>query len=278
MTNSARRILEQRLVKPPGNLLNIRTDLLHFALITYALPKQRLEPYIPADRFEIVEFDIGGRPMALMSAVPFWDADFRYARLAPFLTFQFGQTNHRVYVIDKQTGQHVVWFFGTTLGSPIVFGARWLWRIPWHMARYQLDCHYDVQQGRYEQYEYQVQSDWCAADISLEDTGHPVTNAIDGFASLDDWKLILSHPVEGFFYRLDGCLGTYSVWHEEIPLTVGRPQHLYFSLYERLHLLSREEMLHPHSVFICPKVTFEVYLPPRKLSAVSGQPSGRDLS
>jgi len=272
MTNLPRNILEQRLVKPPGNLLDIRTDLRHFALITYALPKRRLEPYIPADRFEIVEFDIAGQPMALLSAVPFWDADFRYTRLAPFLKFQFGQTNHRVYVIDRQTGQHAAWFFGTTLGSPIVYGARWLWRIPWHMARYQVDCRYNEQRGRYEQYEYRVQSDWCAAAISLADTGEPVT-AVEGFATLDDWKLILTHPVEGFFYRLDGRLGTYSVWHEEIPLTVGQPLQLHFSLYERLGLLSPEEMQRPHSIFICPKVTFEVYLPPRKLSAISYQPS-----
>ena len=68
--------------------------------------------------------------------VPFWDYDFRFAHLAPFLTFQFGQTNHRVYITDRRTGEPAVWFFGTTLGSPVVTIPRLLWRLPWHMARY----------------------------------------------------------------------------------------------------------------------------------------------
>ena len=107
MTSSARAILESRLQRSTGNLLNIRTDLQHFALINYALPKSRLEPHIPTDRFDIPEFTINGQPLAMLSAVPFVDADFRYSRLTPWLKFRFGQTNHRVYVIDKRTGQPV---------------------------------------------------------------------------------------------------------------------------------------------------------------------------
>ncbi|MCW1966994.1 MAG: hypothetical protein KIH69_002585, partial [Anaerolineae bacterium] len=58
--------------------------------------------------------------------------------------------------------------------------------------------------------------------------------------------------------------GTYSVWHEKIHFTLGRANHLYFSLYERLGILSRSEMQHPHSILICPKTEFEVFLPPRR--------------
>ena len=63
---------------------------------------------------------------------------------------------------------------------------------------------------------------------------------------------------------MDGRLGTYSVWHEEIRFTAAAPKNLYFSLYERLGLLSRDEMQQPHSALICPAVTFEVHLPQRK--------------
>ncbi|MEM7035024.1 MAG: DUF2071 domain-containing protein, partial [Chloroflexota bacterium] len=178
-----RETLERRLKRPSGNLLNIQTDLAHFALINYALPKSRLEPHIPTDRFEIPEFIINGQPQAMLSVVPFLDTDFRYHRLAPWLKFQFGQTNHRVYVIDKQTGEHVVWFFGTTLGSPLVYAARTLWRIPWHFARYEIDCHFDQSAKQYIHYRYQVESDWCSATISLEDTGESIS-CLDGFETL----------------------------------------------------------------------------------------------
>lgn len=257
-------LLQKRLVKPKGGLIDVRSTLHHFALITYALPKSRLEKYIPADRFEIAEFMINGRSQALLSAVPFYDEDFRFVHLAPWLKAGFGQTNHRVYVIDRQTGEHGVWFFGTTLGSPIVYAARWLWGIPWHYARYQMNCQYDAKNGRYSTFTFNVASDWCEATIDIADTGAPMTR-LDGFTSLEEMQLILTHPVDGFYYRLNGRLGSYSVWHNLILLTIGQPKNLYFGLYERLGLLSRAEMQKPHSILICPQTEFEVYLPPKNL-------------
>ena len=250
----------RRADRRPAGWLDVRTLLKHFALITYALPKARLEPHLPADRFEIPEFTVGGQRLALMSAVPFVDADFHFPRLLPFLKFGFGQTNYRVYVIDRRTGEHAVWFFGTTLGSAVVHVARGAWGIPWHPARYAIECAYG--ERRYTAYQYSVASAWGEARIDLEDTGAPLREA-EGFASLAELQFILTHPVDGYFYRADGRVGTYSVWHDLLPLTVGRPRTLYFGLYERLGLLSREEMQRPHSVLLCPETEFHVFLPPR---------------
>jgi hypothetical protein len=265
MDPSPRDILNQRLQGRSDGPIDIHTRLLHLALINYALPKERLAQYLPTDRFDIPEFSIGGQRLAMMSAVPFVDVDFHFIRLFPFLKFRFGQTNYRVYVIDRKTGQYSAWFFGTTLGSPLVHIARALWQIPWHHARYQFDCHYNAQAKRYERYRYEVDSDWGRAEIELEDSGEPVT-VVDGFPSYDEMKLILTHPVNGYFYRLDGTPGSYSIWHPEMGLTFGRAGRLYFGLYEKLGLLTKEEMGHPHSIFMCPEIEFKVYLPPRKLS------------
>ncbi len=230
-------ILQQRLNKRPSGLLDIRSDLLHFALINYAVPKTRLEPYIPSERFEILEFDIDGNRQAMLSVVPFVDADFSFYRLFPWFKFRFPQTNHRVYVIDKATGEPVVWFFGTTLGSRVVHLARALWRIPWYGARYHVDCLFDETVGRYKTYQMGIKSEW----------------------------LILTHPVDGYFYRLDGRIAGYAVWHEIIPLTSGKPRHLYFSLYEKLGIMTREEMQQPTSIFLCPRIPFEIYMPPKPM-------------
>ncbi|MBK8430016.1 MAG: DUF2071 domain-containing protein [Chloroflexi bacterium] len=257
-------ILRGRLATQRNGRLDVRSGLHHFALINYALPKARLEPHLPTNRFEIPEFDINGRPLALMSAVPFVDVDFHFRRLFPFAKFRFGQTNYRVYVFDKERQEHCVWFFGTTLGSAVVYLARGAWRIPWHYARYQINCHYDQPAGRYTTYQYSVRSPWGAAEIDLEDTGEAIKqDSAAGFTSFAEMQLILTHPVDGFFYRLDGQVGSYSVWHETIPMTVGKARNLYFGLYERLGLLSREEMQRPHSVFLCPATEFVVFLPPK---------------
>jgi len=254
-------LLNQRISDRKSGRLDVRSDLLHFALITHTLPAERLRPHIH-ERFEIQTFPIGGERLALMSAVPFLDEDFAFYRLAPFARMRFAQTNYRVYVKDRETGEPCVWFFGTTLGGWVVNLARGLWRIPWHYARYEVDCRYDAAAGRYQRFRYTHASGWASADIELEDTGTS-PGLLPGFADMDEQTLVLTHPVKGFFYRTDGNLGTYSVWHEEIPLTVGRPVELHFSLYERLGLLGKDEMQRPHSVLICPKTTFEVHLPPR---------------
>lgn len=262
--SSPRTTLTTRLNRCPTGWWDVRSDLLHFALINYALPKSRLEKHIPVDRFLIPEFDIGGQTLALMSAVPFVDSDFHFVRLAPWFTFYFGQTNYRVYVIDRQTGEHVVWFFGTTLGSRLVHPAQWLWRIPWHYARYKMECWYDAAAARYTTFRYQSTCAWASSEIELEDTGQPVVLQA-GFTTMDEQILILTHPVAGFYYRTNKQVGSYSIWHEEMKLTEARPRHLYFSLYERLGLLTRQEMQTPHSIFICPRITFDVHLPPKKL-------------
>lgn len=262
-TALARTVLERRLAPRPAGRLDIVSMLRHFALITYALPRERLTPHIPEHRFEIPTFDIDGEPRALMSAVPFVDSEFRFARLLPFVRFRFCQTNYRVYVIDRESGEHVVWFFGTTLGGWPVHLARWLWRIPWHWARYRCDCHYDHEARRYSAFRYRTRARWAAADIDIADTGAPV-EGVPGFADRDEATLVLTHPVDGYYYRLNRTLGTYSVSHDLLALTRGEPRNLYFSLFERLGLLTRDEMQRPHSIFLCPETVFHIYMPPRR--------------
>src|SRR5690349_15535519 len=100
-----RRLLDGRVKARSRGWADAHSTLRHFALINYALPRERLARYIPTDRFEIPAFLIGGQKQALLSVVPFWDVDFRFPYMAPFLKFQFGQTNHRVYITDRRTGE-----------------------------------------------------------------------------------------------------------------------------------------------------------------------------
>lgn len=258
------KLLARRCQPEPVGRWDVRSRLAHFALVNYALPKERLAPHIPEDRFEIAEFDIGGRRRAMMSAVPFLDLDFHFPRLAPLAKFRFAHTNYRVYVNDRRTGEPCVWFFGTTLGSRTVCIPRSLWRLPWHFARYQVSCIHNSAAGRYDSYRISAGSEWAPAEIELEDTGNPVA-VCNGFHSVEEVALVLTHPVDGYFRREDGHLGHYSVWHEKMSLTVARPLRLWFGLFEWMNLLSRDEMNQPHSVFLCPEVEFLIHLPPRCL-------------
>jgi len=260
--SSFRDVLNTRLKRGSKSWMNARTTLHHFALINYAIPKDRLSPHIPADRFEIPEFETEKGRFAFLSVVPFLDVDFCFPGFAPGINFTFFQTNHRAYVMDKENGQHCVWFFGTNLGSRIVEIPRTLWKIPWHYTTYSVEVRFNEGKNIYEKFNYRFRSEWCDGEIEIEDTGIPISEC-KGFSCLDEMKLILTHPTTGYFYRLDKKLGTYKIWHPEMNMTYARPHHLYFSLYKDLNIMSSEEMESPHSIFVCPKVDFEIYLPPR---------------
>ncbi len=255
-------LLQQRLRPEAGGLLTVDTGLAHFALITYAIPAERLERHIPSDRFEIERVTIAGRECALISAVPFLDVGFHFKQ-APFARFTFGQTNYRAYIRNRATGEPCVWFFGTTLGSPIVAIPRALWRIPWHRAQYAFACDYDAVSKRYTRYEIEATSAWSAMQLTLNDSGTPAGTQ-PGFSKQEASTLILTHPVTGYFNRLDGALGTYRVWHDLIPLTEARATRAYFGIFERLALLTRDEMRNPVSTLVCSHTRFRVLLPPRR--------------
>ncbi|MBI1289649.1 hypothetical protein GC173_00200 [bacterium] len=254
--------LKRRLRRPAAGRLDAVTRLRHFALINYAVPAVRLRPHIPGDLFEIEEFPIGGRPMALLSIVPFVDKDFRFPGLLPGLSWRFAQTNHRVYVRHRRTGEKSVWFLGTTLGHWSVAIPRTLWSMPWYRARYRVDCQYSRLEGRYRHWSFEADSDWASLRYDLQDTGEPV-RSMEGFRSRAEFLLTMTNPVTGYFKRLDGRLGRYSIWHPLMTrLTRASVKSAWCGLYERLEIMSREELARPHSAFLLPQVTFQVSLPP----------------
>jgi uncharacterized protein DUF2071 len=257
-----RELLKKRLERSPAGRLHARTMLRHFALVNYTVSSEWLAKFIPSDRFEVARFNTDEGSKSFLSVVAFQDTDFNFPRLAPGIKFTFYQTNHRAYIIEKSSQEPVVWFFGTNLGSRLVNIPRWLWQIPWHFTNYTVDCRFDHATNRYEKYSYNFKSKWCQGRLELRDTGEPIS-IMNGFTSLDEMKLILTQPLQGFYPRLDGQIGTYQVWHREMACTKGVAQNLYFSLYEKLGLLSKEEMQRPHSIFLCPEVEFDVHLPPK---------------
>lgn len=253
-------LLNKRIADRGKGFLDVNSKLAHFSIVSYAVPVDRLRPLIPESRFEIFNFTRRNQTYGLVSAVPFLDLDFHFKRM-PWAKFRFAQTNHRAYVIDKKTGEPAVWFFGTTLGSSTVHFAQLLWRLPWYRARYVMDCRYDAVNRRYSRYRYAILSGWGSAEIEIDDTGSPV-GLLEGFANREEQDLVLTHPIDGYFFRRDGKMGTYQVWHPRIDATVGAPRNLYFGLYEKLGLLSRAEMQIPHSILVTPEIEFDVRLPP----------------
>lgn len=257
------RFTDELLARPPVRPYDIVTTLRHFAIVTYTVNPEQLRPLIHP-RFDLdCITNEAGKTCALVSVVPFEDQEFHFAG-APALTFRFGQTNYRAYVIDRQTQRRLVWFFGTTLDSLSVFVPRILWRLPWHPGRIQFTCSWDSTVKRYTTYRMQTKSRWAPVDLEIEDTGQPVT-ALPGFADVETGYVILTHPLRGVYYRRDGHLGSYHIWHDRLQLSTGRCIRASFPLLERLNLVTPSDQQHPHSILIQEQTLFTVYLPPTRL-------------
>ncbi len=252
-------LLAARLARPVARGIDVITSLRHFALVSYLVPIARLRPYVdPA--FEIAPFTVDGVTGGLLSVVPFLDVDFRFARL-PFLRFSMGQTNYRLYVTDRS--EPLAWFLGTALDSFSVAVPHYLWSLPWYRARMRFEVAYSAAEQRYLRYHLRTRSKWAGADLTLVGTAQPMP-LLPGFNSAEEQQLVLTNPVRGIFYRRDGRLGSYTIWHPPMHLSVGQLKHARFALLERLGILSPTEAQHPHSVLLTPEVEFQISLPPSR--------------
>ena len=261
------RFTTRLLTKPPLRGLAVETTLQHFVIVTYWVDPSNLRKHLHP-RFEPVCLAVDGRSRkALVSVVTFLDRDFRFA-MCPWFKGSFGQTNYRAYVQDTQTGEYAAWFFGTCLDSVSVAVPRYLWRLPWHRARMDFDCQYDQAAARYSIFNVRTRSSWAPARLAIEDSGKPPTE-LAGVSNLEAGLVLLTHPLRGYFFRQDGALGSYAIWHDRAHLTVGTIQEVRYPLLQRLGLVEDGDQSDIYSVLIQPSIDFTIYLPPSRVKAQS---------
>jgi hypothetical protein len=238
--------------------LDATTRLRDFALVTFAVDPVRLTTLLPAGLTPEVRRLDDGAEAAFVSAVSFRDIDFRFA-VAPFVRVSFFQTNYRAYVFGPD-GRRAVFFFGTTLDSPLVVLPRIAWQMPWHGGPTRIAAAWDGD-GRCTSYGHRSGGRWGRADVELEGTG-AWAGRLDGFADAEDAAVVLTHPLDGYFRRRDGSLGRYAVWHERLRPQVGTARRATYAVFEDLGLVAPGAI--PHSVLLQSAVDFDVLLPPTR--------------
>ncbi len=244
--------------KPVG--IDIECRLEHFAIITYAIDPSRLVGLFP-ERFIPDTVIIDQQEKALLSVVPFIDVDFTSA-VYPFPKFTMGQTNYRIYVIDTYTGERCVWFLGTTLDSWTLLVPRYFWNLPWYPREVSFHCEFDSDSQHYHHYEMETLADWAPAHVLLSQSVEQ-SFELEGFPNIETGLVYLTHPLAGFYYRRDGKLGSYRVWHKKLQVRPATLKHAYFGLLSRMGLVNDQEQQQPHSVLIEPVNEFTIYLPPK---------------
>jgi len=116
----------------------------------------------------------------------------------------------------------------------------------------------------------ETKNSWADAFLELEDTGTTPT-ALKGFDDLETGLVLLTHSRQGYFYRRDGKLGSYSIWHDRLQTTVGRVIDANFSLLDNLELVNSGDISSIHSVLIQHQTEFTIYLPPVAVTSIAVQ-------
>jgi hypothetical protein len=245
----------------PGPLTAL-TTLEDIALVTYDIDPDALADLLP----DWIEPDVvtlaDGRRRALVSAVSFRDVDFRF-RLAPFVRLGMVQTNYRAYV--RAGGERAVWFLGSTLSSRSIEVPRRLWSMPWHRVDATLEAAWT--DGVCTRWRSTATGPWGGMDVEATGTADPM-GALDGMADEAETARFLTHPLAGYYRRLDGQVAGYRVWHAPMLPTRGDVVRARYDVLERAGLVETGQAA--HSVLLERRSDFVVYLPPRLLDRPLG--------
>ncbi|GAA5225441.1 DUF2071 domain-containing protein [Membranihabitans marinus] len=241
--------------KGSRSLIDVHTELQHLAIITYQIPANRLIDRIPRS-FKLWTFMEDGIEYGLISAVTFKITNFSFYKISKYPKLNFFQTDFRTYIVNEAS--HAIWFFGTTLGSNAYLIPKYLWKMPCQYGHY--DFHSPIENGEYHM---RFRSKQGRGLVQIKDTNREI-HIHKGFTSLEQQAHILTHAVTGYYPISQDIIGSYEIWHPRMKATIGIGQELYFEFFEKLKLLSKTEMNHPHSILMTPKIKFRVLLPPNK--------------
>lgn len=78
--------------------------------------------------------------------------------------------------------------------------------------------------------------------------------------------------MKGYFFRQDGALGSYAIWHGRMTPTLGELAQGRYPLLEKLGLVAEGDLAPVHSVLIQPKIDFTIYLPPSRIGSKIPRP------
>jgi uncharacterized protein YqjF (DUF2071 family) len=237
-------------------LTTISVEVRNFALITYAVPVERVRRRLPGP-YTLETFPKNGQEQCLVSGTCFCNHDFKWsAAPRPRLTFDEG--TYRVYVTHR--GRRGVYFFRRFLSSPVAFGAQRVADRNVAMANFDTETRFD--DSGYGLYTCSVRSGDVENSFTIRARGVPRRKL--PFASGEELAQHITYRLHGFFETPIGLQGHMPVSHRRMAPWSGELVSGRFDTWTQLGIVSSEEAAHPYSVLIEPAVNFLLH-PPRPL-------------
>jgi hypothetical protein len=203
------------------------SELLHFSMIGYSIPVERVRGILPPE----LESEVGKAPFLTITS--YIDSGIRLA--GGGCRDAFEQTNYQLHFRESSN-----WLIGTSLGSLTAVAQRHYWSRPWHLSAMEFQVSYDGHS--YRDYRLQTQSQWANSYWVIEDSG----------------EMGIRVPIESrtvdYYQRRDGRLGVSRMAYYDLYGTAGKLRAARCDLLTRLGLLTERELMCPTLVALQPRV------------------------
>ncbi len=223
----------------------------NFAIITHAVPVERVRPHVP-ERFRIQTFDIGGETRCLVSATCFCNTGFRYSGL-PYPRMTFNESTYRVYV--DYDGRNGVFFVGRYLGHPVARAAQRIFDRDVYLGDFEVET--SPSDIGYDSYTCRVKSRRGETSFALSATNEARAQA--PFATADEHTYFVTHRLHGLFTSSTGAPGHMPVTHDRMKPWQGELRSGRFELWERLGILYPDEVADVFSVLVQSVIDFKLH-------------------
>lgn len=243
-----------------GGLTRLTTaevDVQNFALVTHAVPAERVRRHLPA-RYELETFGSeSGDEMAFISSSTFCNRQIHWSA-ARYPAHDFDQSTFRTYVTWK--GLRGAYFFGTYVSTRLSLAGQRLVAANTRLA----DFDVDIQGGPdgYPIFDTRIVAGDQQLIIRLEASDRP--SAKHPFTDGEEHAQFLTYRLHGFARSPFG--ETYGpIEHRRMQPWEGHLLEGRFDLWEQLGILEPHEAADVFSVLVEPSVRFTLH-PPRRAS------------
>ncbi len=247
---------EEKVAEGLERLTTISVEVRNFALLTYAVPADRVKRHLPS-AYTLETFHRNRREHCLVSATCFCNHGFRWSGL-PFPRLTFDEATYRVYVTHR--GRQGVYFFRRFLSSPIAFAGQRALDARVGVARFEVETRHD--EDGYSLYTCSVRSGEVQNSFTVGASTVPLRKP--PFASGEELAQHITYRLHGFFQTTAGFQGHMPVSHRRMTPWSGELVSARLDTWSALDIVRPEEVARPYSVLVEPAVSFVLH-PPRPL-------------
>ncbi len=233
-----------------------QVDIQNFAMVTHAVPADRVRPHIPTQlRLETFRAD-GGPELALITTSAFCNRQLHWS-LSRYPAVDFDQSTFRTYVTYK--GRRGSYFFGTYVNTILSYGVQSLLAASSRLAKFEVACEGGA--TGYPRYDARAVASDGEVAFELEATTQP--QAVAPFNTADEHVEYVTHRLHGFARSPFGWVTHGPVEHRRMNPWSGRLLGGQLDFWHERGILFRYEVTPAYSVLVEPSVRFTLH-PPRR--------------